>query len=200
MKIKPFRVYRAGDAQPHVGTSVLAPDGTMYTRRDLTWLPGPCTWTGLLDLHGELTELGTVKIQPVEQPDRTQPYPYYVLANGKIAGQDFWKGNPARLNGFQARRDVRRVDVLCEEFIANPLRALGRYPVFICRNGDMFNLEWPIQSIQLCNGLRVVRDEAADLMHGPAADAQPSGDGPSAYAVLNHLIAARAQHVGEAAQ
>lgn len=166
-----FRRFRPGDPEPEVGTSVLADDGSVYTRGELNWRPGPWNWTGITEHHGEVIEVDTIEIQPAMNGDASMPDSYFVHPDFAIGRQDLWKGDPSTLAGFQRYPDVQRIDVFPEEFVAVPTKALGLYPVFARRNGTKFNLDNPIESIVYANGVRVIRDES------PVLPADPNGGG-----------------------
>ncbi|WP_248582563.1 hypothetical protein [Nocardioides sp. InS609-2] len=75
------------------------------------------------------------------------PYPYHVEADGSIARQDYWRGQPARLAGFQRQADVQHVDVLAETWLADPdLDVVGMFPVFIDEDGSMWNSTTPVSA------------------------------------------------------
>lgn len=75
-----------------------------------------------------------VSIQQSTLPDLRRPYPYVVVGEGEHAGyvlwQDFWRGEPYFLVGFQNRVDVQQIDLHMPEFLAAPGKAAGKYPVF----------------------------------------------------------------------
>lgn len=77
-----------------------------------------------------------VMIQPAMGPDFTKPYPFYVLADGAIDRQDFWRGDPARLIGFTDRFDVDKISLSFSQFWADPSQAEGKYAVFADTNDD----------------------------------------------------------------
>lgn len=93
----------------------------------------------------------TVTIQPKQTGD-VLPKPYHVSQDGSIGRQEFWKGNPAQLAGFQRRVNVHEVDLLHEDFWLDPQSAVGMYPVFICADGSMFNLTNPIATVSMKAG------------------------------------------------
>jgi hypothetical protein len=87
----------------------------------------------------------TITLQPSERVDNivdghamTQlPYPFHVSEDGSVQRQDFWRGNPAAVVGFQ--RDLRRqrVDVWWDEVVEDPQRAVGLYVVTTTDGGQM---------------------------------------------------------------
>lgn len=70
--------------------------------------------------------------------DKSMPYPKFVTADGRVQRQDRWKGNPAKLAGFQNEPEVCTVDVDLADFLADPAAALGKWPVYIRADGSMF--------------------------------------------------------------
>lgn len=76
------------------------------------------------------------------------PYPWHIDAEtGDVGRQEFWKGTPARLIGFQDNADVQRVNLWLDDFAADPQKAVGKYPVFVKDNGDMYNTTVPITDV-----------------------------------------------------
>lgn len=79
-----------------------------------------------------------VSIQPAQgtdanaehDPRKPLPYPYHVGPGGAIERQDFWRGSPSKLLGFQRGVQCSLV-VSFEEFWADPDKAVGLCPVFI---------------------------------------------------------------------
>lgn len=89
-----------------------------------------------------------VTIQPTTPTGGRRPYPYHVQLDGQIARQDFWKGAPAQLLGFQRNLRRNRVDLLCDAFLADPEKAIGMFPVFVNADGSMDTLKTPVESVQ----------------------------------------------------
>lgn len=86
-----------------------------------------------------------ITIQPQTLPDLTRPYPFHIDADtGDVQRQDFWKGDPERLLGFQDSAEVQRVTLHRKEWSQNPQSAIGKYPVFITATGDLYNMNLPI--------------------------------------------------------
>lgn len=75
-----------------------------------------------------------------------QPYPYYIDAEGKVAEQEFWKGDPLQLIGFQDRADRQKLNITFKQFWDDPTVAEGRFPVFLQGSGTFYNLTVPISS------------------------------------------------------
>lgn len=79
---------------------------------------------------------------------RPVPYPFHIEAEtGNVGRQDFWKGDPLRLMGFQNDADVQRVNVLYREFAADPQIAEGKFAIFMRADGSMYTDMLPIDSV-----------------------------------------------------
>lgn len=72
-----------------------------------------------------------IRIQPSVLPDLLKPLPWTIREDGDVEDQDVWKGDPVALVGFQARFDVQTIDLLVKEWMDDPQRAVGMYPVFV---------------------------------------------------------------------
>lgn len=90
-----------------------------------------------------------IVIRPVSLPDLSNPHPYRIAADGTIGDQEFWKGRPIALNGFQDRLDVKTVNVHVEDFMENPEQAIGRYAVFVNEHGGPWVLDPAIDSVEI---------------------------------------------------
>lgn len=98
-----------------------------------------------------------IKIQP--EGDRAElPYPFFIDSLGLVGRQDFWKGKPYRLIGFNGKpktgHDKKTIDFVM--FWNNPEKCIGLYPIFEhCSeqngNGDSewFTYTQPIKSIDI---------------------------------------------------
>lgn len=108
----------------------------------------------------------TITIQPGNTSDGTYdvrqplPYPYHVNAEtGDVGRQDFWKGDPARVLGFQRTADRQRIDLLWEDAAKDPQQIVGMYPVLLDTSpgretdeGQMYNLTVPITDVATSDG------------------------------------------------
>lgn len=65
------------------------------------------------------------------------PYPFHVDEDGTVQRQDFWRGDPAAVVGFQRDLSVQRIDVWWDEVVADPQRAVGLYVVTVTAAGQM---------------------------------------------------------------
>lgn len=83
----------------------------------------------------------------VHQP---RPYPFFVdKATGEIDKQEFWKGNPFRVEGFQDDVEVQQIDLSWEDAVANLDEAVGKYLVVLNTSGKEGVLEvfrFPVES------------------------------------------------------
>lgn len=96
----------------------------------------------------------TITIQPANTPtgdydvSEPLPYPFHIDAEtGDVGRQDFWKGDPLRLIGFQSTAETQRVDVHFEDFAAYPESAVDRFPVFVRADGTIYSMTNPIRSV-----------------------------------------------------
>lgn len=98
----------------------------------------------------------TIIIQNSNSPDgsydvhQPRPYPFAVdKATGEIARQEFWKGNPFRVEGFQDDFDVQQIDLSWEDAVENLDEVVGKYLVVLNTSGKEGVLEvWncPVES------------------------------------------------------
>lgn len=117
-----------------------------------------------------------IAIQPKVLPDLTLPYPFYILESGDVDRQDFWKGDPAALMGFQNDIEVQHVDLLHEDWWkGDPQAAVGKYAVFVDDNGNMWAHKQEITEV------RVFGDEAAET-------ADPAQRRPGLAETLDHIM------------
>lgn len=104
-----------------------------------------------------MSERTVITIQPANSADGTYdvheplPYPYHVdAATGDVGRQDFWKGVPFRVLGFQKDVDVQQVDLWWEEAAADPDQIVGMFAVMLDTSEEephMYNLTRPISSV-----------------------------------------------------
>jgi hypothetical protein len=88
-----------------------------------------------------------ITLQPGQVPDATTkdghklyrlPYPFQVGEDGMVGDQDFWRGDPSAVLGFQDDVDVQRVNLHWEDVVKDPQAAVGKFPVMISRGGGMY--------------------------------------------------------------
>lgn len=104
-----------------------------------------------------MSERTVITIQPANSADGTYdvheplPYPYHVdAATGDVGRQDFWKGAPFRVLGFQKDVDVQQVDLRWEDAAADPDQIVGMFAVMLDTSEEephMYNLTRPISSV-----------------------------------------------------
>lgn len=79
-----------------------------------------------------------IKLQPSPRVDHitddghemTQlPYPFYVAEDGSVERQDFWRGDPAAVVGFQKDLAVQQIDLWWRDAVKDPQKAVGMYVV-----------------------------------------------------------------------
>lgn len=77
------------------------------------------------------------------------PYPFHIAPNGNVQRQDFWRGQPLALIGFQADVDVQKVDLLTSAwFEGEPTAAVGMFPVFAARGGQFYTDTRPVARVE----------------------------------------------------
>jgi hypothetical protein len=59
------------------------------------------------------------------------PYPFHVNESGDVQRQDFWRGDPKAVIGFQDDPNVQKVDLWWDDVVADPQLAVGKYPVMV---------------------------------------------------------------------
>lgn len=59
------------------------------------------------------------------------PYPFHVTEDGDVEDQEFWRGDPKAVVGFQDDVARQRVDLWWRDVVADPQRAVGKYPVMV---------------------------------------------------------------------
>lgn len=99
----------------------------------------------------------TITIQPGNTPDGTydvhqpMPYPYHVdVATGEIGRQEFWRGAPFKVIGFQSDAAVQKVDLFWERAVENPEQIKGMYAVLLDTSESeptIYNLTCPITDV-----------------------------------------------------
>lgn len=90
-------------------------------------------------------------IQPKERKDLTLPYPYFIDMRGKVGRQDFWKGKPLRIIGFnpKPKSGYMPKSITSLEFLLKPKLAIGMYPIFEHKDGQWFTYKDPIASVKV---------------------------------------------------
>lgn len=91
----------------------------------------------------------TITIQPKEQADFTLPYPFHINEDGSVGRQDFWKGKPQRLLGFNDKPEMGDIKLFVKEFWKRPKLAIGMYPVFKKKTGGWVTHIIPIESVSV---------------------------------------------------
>jgi hypothetical protein len=110
-----------------------------------------CKQTHTTERITTMTDTKTKSVQVANEKDgsynvhKPLPYPFHIDADGSVLRQDFWKGEPSRLIGFQENADVQKVDLLAETWLASDDEAPeGWYPVFMDDDGGFWNHAYPI--------------------------------------------------------
>jgi hypothetical protein len=74
------------------------------------------------------------------------PYPYHVTEDGDVMGQDFWRGEPEAVIGFQRDATVQKVDLWWDDTVADPQQVVGMYPV-LRERGNLSTLLIAVESV-----------------------------------------------------
>lgn len=77
------------------------------------------------------------------------PYPFHVNEDGTVESQDFWRGDPAAVIGFQNVADVQKVDLWWADAVANPMEITGKFPVMVTDKGKIYTYTLAIESISV---------------------------------------------------
>jgi hypothetical protein len=77
------------------------------------------------------------------------PYPFAVREDGEVDGQDFWRGDPAAVLGFQNDEEVQQINVWWSDVVADPELAVGKFPVMREENGNIYTYTVAIESVQV---------------------------------------------------
>lgn len=103
--------------------------------------------------------MSTITLQPGNTADGTYdvhqplPYPYHVDAEtGLVGRQEFWKGAPFRVLGFQREATRQQVDLWWIDVPADPDQVVGMYPVLLDTSsgeGEIYNLTVPITRVTI---------------------------------------------------
>lgn len=93
----------------------------------------------------------TITIQPKQRPDGRLPYPFHISETGRVGRQDFWKGSPLKLIGFNPKPNNETVKetITVWAFLKKPKSAIGMYPIFAHKNGEWYTYQDPIESISI---------------------------------------------------
>jgi hypothetical protein len=78
-----------------------------------------------------------ITLQQSARTNGVLPYPFHVdAATGDIGRQDFWRGNPAAVIGFQRDADVHTIDLAWADAVADPQQAVGMFTVTVDSGGQ----------------------------------------------------------------
>ncbi len=96
-----------------------------------------------------IPEKKVIKIQPKMRKDLTLPYPYFIDDDGYVGRQDFWKGTPLKLIGFNlSDKQIDDDSITFAQFWKNPELAIGKYPIFMHQDGEWYTYKDPIDGIK----------------------------------------------------
>jgi hypothetical protein len=93
------------------------------------------------------------RLQPEEKQNGTLPYPYYVDDHGLVGRQDFWKGTPHRLIGFNSTPVSGSMDIATFIYTdeipdEDMMLGVGSYPIFADAKDNWFTSGNQIESIE----------------------------------------------------
>lgn len=118
-----------------------------------------------------MSERTLITIQPSNSPDGSYnvhepwPYPYHVdAATGEVDRQDFWKGAPFKVLGFQLDADRQQIDLNWKDAVDHPELIEGRFAVMLDTSegeGVIYNLTCPIHSVASAKYTTPSKSEAA---------------------------------------
>lgn len=77
------------------------------------------------------------------------PYPFHVKEDGSVDRQDFWRGDPEAVVGFQADVNVQSVDLWWEDAVKDPDAIVGMFPVMIEKGKGFYTYTVAIESVQV---------------------------------------------------
>lgn len=80
------------------------------------------------------------------------PYPFYVDEDGKVDQQDFWKGDPARVIGFQRDLAVQHIDLWWKDAAQDPQKTVGMYLVTSDAQGEWGTHQTAISDVSVIGG------------------------------------------------
>ena len=89
------------------------------------------------------------RVQQKELPNHILPYPYFITGDGFVGRQDFWKGRPYELLGFNDIPEPGQISLPFKDFKENTKSAIGKYPVFRDKNGSIKTHTNPVDSVTL---------------------------------------------------
>lgn len=96
-----------------------------------------------------------ITIQPSNTPSgkydvhMAVPYPFHVGEDGMVGRQEFWRGDPKAVLGFQRDIDLMMVDLFWADAVADPEQMVGMFPVFTTSDGRWYTLRLPISGYSI---------------------------------------------------
>lgn len=78
-----------------------------------------------------------IRIQPAQYVDQIVdghemtklPYPLVADEEGNVEHQELWRGDPAKVIGFQKDLAIQQVDLWWADVVADPKKAVGTYMI-----------------------------------------------------------------------
>ena len=89
---------------------------------------------------------------------RPLPYPFHLDADGNVLRQEFWRGEPVKLLGFQYSPDAQEIGLLAEDWlptaasyhssnVVGPTAVVGLWPVFLDADGSIWSHVYPVDGV-----------------------------------------------------
>lgn len=97
-----------------------------------------------------IKKMKTLILQPKTRANGQMPYPYFIEEDGNVGRQDFWKGEPLKLIGFDINpsdHGMSNKSVDLSDFIRDPEIAVNMYPIFEHKDGEWYTYEDKIKSV-----------------------------------------------------
>lgn len=77
------------------------------------------------------------------------PYPFHIdAATGDVLDQEFWKGDPLRVVGFQKDEEIQTVNLWWADAAADPDKIVGMFPVMVGPEG-LYTYTVKIESVDI---------------------------------------------------
>lgn len=77
------------------------------------------------------------------------PYPFFIDLKGMVGRQDFWKGKPLKLIGFNPKYQSGVMDgtLILKDFLEKPKKAITMFPIFEYKDKKYYTYGLPIESV-----------------------------------------------------
>lgn len=92
-----------------------------------------------------------IKLQPKGKPAGALPYPFFIDEDGFVLRQEFWRGKPYKLLGFNDTPKAGDIKLMRKEFMFYPQAAVAMYPVFKDATDNWYTYDLPIEAVKVIN-------------------------------------------------